>query len=166
MNGFHSDSPPDMIMHSEKLDRSPFLSPGESREENDSRYSLISQSIVEAIVMSEANTCHICNKKFGNSRYLTQHQKQYHGAVKPYKCEECGRKFEEESVFEEHRKKHDEEKPYKCQECPKQFYNKTHLRRHECVHTGEKPHKCKVCNKGFIRQDHMVKHMQKRHSTG
>ena len=61
-----------------------------------------------------------------------------HGAVNPCKCKKCGRKFEEERVFDENGKKYAGEKPHKCRECPKKFNHVTDLGRHECLHTGEK----------------------------
>ncbi|KAF2345158.1 Zinc finger C2H2-type, partial [Trinorchestia longiramus] len=102
--------------------------------------------------------CLDCDKVCSSICYLTQHRKRYHSGVLDFKCEKCGKKFSERTIYEEHKLKHAGEKPYKCDECPKQFNHKTDLRRHSCLHTGEKPFHCPTCGKGFIRKDHMMKH--------
>ncbi|XP_033210953.1 C2H2 finger domain transcription factor crzA-like [Belonocnema kinseyi] len=104
--------------------------------------------------------CHDCNKYFNKSCYLTQHNKSFHAGDKPFKCNQCGKRFPHENMHAEHLQKHAGEKPYKCEICPKQFNHKTDLRRHMCLHTGEKPYACDICQKGFIRKDHMMKHVE------
>ncbi|XP_077301685.1 uncharacterized protein LOC143922335 [Arctopsyche grandis] len=104
--------------------------------------------------------CFECDKLFNKACYLTQHNKSFHCGVKPYKCGRCGKRFMNDTAYEEHYVKHAGDKPFKCDLCPKQFNHKTDLRRHMCLHSGEKPFSCYTCGKGFIRKDHMLKHCE------
>ncbi|XP_040577966.1 uncharacterized protein [Lepeophtheirus salmonis] len=104
--------------------------------------------------------CSDCNKSFNKLCYLKQHNKSFHNGEKPYKCNQCGKRFPVDVLYQEHLAKHAGDKPYKCEVCPKQFNHKTDLRRHMCLHTGEKPFSCDVCGKGFIREDRMIKHSE------
>lgn len=116
-------------------------------------------SVVHFISEGGIHKCIDCNKNFNRACYLTQHNKSFHSGDKPFKCNQCGKRFPLEYMHEEHLLKHAGDKPYKCGECPKQFNHKTDLRRHQCLHTGEKPYACDTCGKGFIRKDHMMKHL-------
>ena len=125
-----------------------------------SEASLDSSESCGGINTDGSHQCIDCGKKFNKACYLTQHRTTYHEGERPYKCTICGKRFTDETSFQDHQAKHAGDKPYKCGVCPKQFNHKTDLRRHMCLHTGEKPFSCEQCGKGFIRKDHMLKHFQ------
>ncbi|KAJ8278534.1 hypothetical protein GJAV_G00088650, partial [Gymnothorax javanicus] len=49
-----------------------------------------------------------------------------------------------------HQKCHTSEKPYKCDQCEKRFVYNYLLKTHQRVHSGEKPYKCDQCEKSFL----------------
>lgn len=112
------------------------------------------------VAQTGVHKCFDCDKTFNKACYLTQHNKTFHSGDKPYKCQRCGKRYSNETIYENHVKRHGGNKPYKCKDCVKQFNHKTDLRRHMCSHTGFRPYKCGTCEKGFIRKDHMLKHCE------
>ncbi|KAJ1922000.1 hypothetical protein H4219_000347 [Mycoemilia scoparia] len=51
-------------------------------------------------------------------------------------------------------------KPFSCDECGKRFGRLEHVRRHKLVHTKERPFTCTICHKTFARSDNMLQHMR------
>ncbi|NWI97842.1 ZKSC1 protein, partial [Pitta sordida] len=50
------------------------------------------------------------------------------------------------------------EKPYKCSECGKRFQKSADCLRHQQTHMGEKPFQCTDCGKSFNRKSTLVTH--------
>uniref|UniRef100_A0A3B1JBC8 C2H2-type domain-containing protein n=1 Tax=Astyanax mexicanus TaxID=7994 RepID=A0A3B1JBC8_ASTMX len=47
-------------------------------------------------------------------------------------------------------------KPFRCEQCGKRFTQRTRLITHRRIHTGEKPYHCQLCGKMFSRQDNCL----------
>ncbi|XP_051990039.1 zinc finger protein with KRAB and SCAN domains 5 isoform X2 [Xyrauchen texanus] len=65
-----------------------------------------------------------------------------------------------ESVFIDHSRHIARPKPFRCEECGKRFTQKTRLITHRWIHTGEKPFRCQLCGKMFSRHDSCLRHVR------
>ena len=55
------------------------------------------------------------------------------------------------------------DRPFKCQECGKKFKRKEHLRDHIRVHTGERFFICDLCMKTFSTRGSLNRHKKNIH---
>ncbi|XP_075425419.1 LOW QUALITY PROTEIN: uncharacterized protein LOC142465285 [Ascaphus truei] len=81
-------------------------------------------------------------------------------SVMKYKCNECGKNFNNKSDYTIHQRTHNTERLYKCSDCGKSFSLKPYLVRHQIIHTGEKPFVCSECGKCFLSNAHLVRHQK------
>ena len=119
--------------------------------------------------------CDVCNKSFKGHIKVRKHvmvcykillytNMQDHMRThatdsedKPYKCNQCGAKFNQRSQLTVHMRVHTGERPYSCKICSRSFSHSTALKLHLRMHTGEKPHTCKLCNKVDNRTEQKIR---------
>ncbi|KAI8043300.1 zinc finger protein 362 isoform X1 [Drosophila gunungcola] len=132
--------------------------------------------------------CRICEKVFGCSETLQNHEKTHkspryecadcgkgfsqlrnykyhlsvHRGTKEFaaECPECGKTFNDKGYLSSHLKIHRNRKEYECPYCPKSFNQRVAFNMHVRIHTGVKPHKCNECGKRFSRKMLLKQHMR------
>ena len=79
---------------------------------------------------------------------VTKHIQWVHEKVP---CEQCGEMVGIAKMQRHVASKHTSiyDKRFKCDVCGKSFNENARLKDHKNVHTGEKPYKCKFCNACF-----------------
>ncbi|XP_049622922.1 zinc finger protein 275 [Suncus etruscus] len=70
--------------------------------------------------------------------------------MKPFKCNECGKRFKKNAGLSQHLRVHSREKPRACDECGLSFKEDTHLFRHQKLHAAEKHLACHSCSRDFM----------------
>ena len=101
--------------------------------------------------------CHICQKQIVAKR-LNEHIKSVHGNERPYKCDQCDKKFAKPSELRNHMRTHTGERPFTCEVCNASFTYSHILTRHKKYHEGTKKFTCKICDKSFLQRNDLVKH--------
>lgn len=135
------------------------------------------------------HTCFVCGKSFKRADYLSKHERQYCGVLKPHKCSKCFKGFEDVEQLNEHncaprregsmftcenciekfasvdelvvhRKVHSiKEADYQCTKCFDKFTGFTAYVEHFKKHSGERPYTCDLCGKVFTRNHNLMTHM-------
>ena len=77
-----------------------------------------------------------------------------------YKCNVCGKEYNNKSNCHRHLKSHTDTKGYKCGYCGKAFTHRYEVRMHCRTHTGERPFKCPICTRGFNESGNLRRHMK------
>ena len=121
--------------------------------------------------------CHHCKKSFSRIDSLTRHLTEVHMEspvnlhflsqfTKPYKCEQCGKRFLRREILEDHifnfhsLDSKNQKESYCCPQCSKEFITLWVLNRHiESVHEEKRSdYKCVKCHKTFNRADTLAGH--------
>ncbi|XP_066468418.1 zinc finger and BTB domain-containing protein 1 [Tiliqua scincoides] len=98
----------------------------------------------------------------------------YRDSAFPFRCPNCGLRFETENLVVEHisscleqdlfknaimeENERDHRRKHFCSLCGKGFYQRCHLREHYTVHTKEKQFVCQTCGKQFLRERQLRLH--------
>ena len=93
--------------------------------------------------------CEICNGSFANDFVLKWHKEQIHDVhlystilKKPFKCDNCNKRFSRKAILQTHLESHEGRKPYHCAVCKANFSSHHDLRKHfETIHEGKNPKK-------------------------
>ncbi|XP_044292763.1 zinc finger and BTB domain-containing protein 1 [Varanus komodoensis] len=115
--------------------------------------------------------------EFGDSHFQMNSlpKKQlYRDSACPFRCPNCGLRFETENLVVEHmsscleqdlfknaimeENERDHRRKHFCTLCGKGFYQRCHLREHYTVHTKEKQFVCQTCGKQFLRERQLRLH--------
>lgn len=92
-------------------------------------------------------------------------EKNKHGSTL-YRCEECGKDFEDDKCYIAHKKViHERNRGHKCEFCNKYFKNKYYLATHRIQHTKVFKYKCDICKCGYLRLRDLKLHHILRHGT-
>jgi len=84
---------------------------------------------------------------------------------RPFKCDICGKGFNQRIHLQKHKAKHTGIKPYKCDQCDYSTVERSHLKVHMRVHTGEKPFKCQFCDYATAQNSTLRIHLKRRHGA-
>uniref|UniRef100_A0A6I8NR18 Zinc finger and BTB domain containing 1 n=2 Tax=Ornithorhynchus anatinus TaxID=9258 RepID=A0A6I8NR18_ORNAN len=103
-----------------------------------------------------------------------QKKQLYKHSACPFRCPNCGQRFETENLVVEHvsscleqdmfksaimeESERDHRRKHFCNLCGKGFYQRCHLREHYTVHTKEKQFVCQTCGKQFLRERQLRLH--------
>jgi len=92
-----------------------------------------------------------------------RHRGRRYPTCRPFKCEQCGRGFNQRIHLRKHLSKHTGIKPYKCEQCDYSTVERSHLKVHIRIHTGEKPYKCTHCEYATAQNSTLKIHLKRRH---
>lgn len=106
--------------------------------------------------------CSACDEEFSGPSKLIIHARELHQDLKPFKCTDCTRSYQNPKALKVHRRSHEVEKRFKCTECSLQFHVKSNLISHARTHSGVKFH-CTECRKSFSSLSYLKLHQQITH---
>lgn len=102
-------------------------------------------------------SCNQCGKTFARQEEVEAHKQVVHEGKKLFECETCGRNYDNDKAFKQHKKTHFLDKI--CHVCGQCFSSMNRMYRHIRTHSGVKPFTCEQCGKSFTRKEHQLRHM-------
>ncbi|XP_055533839.1 zinc finger protein 883-like [Wyeomyia smithii] len=105
--------------------------------------------------------CKLCGKTFTKSIMRISNHLKLH--FKEIECDQCQRKFVNESQLKAHYAVHTGIREYKCEYCAKDFIHKSNLRQHLKLHRNEQNYACEFCGKLFTYRENMKTHIRIHH---
>lgn len=113
-----------------------------------------------------------CRILFRNFNYFKAHMSTMHKDEFPFKCQECGKEFEQTTALNSHRNSHykdtqhiqtdvlNSDTPMTCHICKERFRNNRELREHkEKAHEIQRKYMCDICGKKYKRKENLKDHI-------
>lgn len=115
--------------------------------------------------------CPMCGRDFPKPGNVKRHIQTVHENQRPYRCDECGKRFGHKTHRDRHRKSHTPDLPYACQWCEARFRASSRLDRHvSSVHkvsngspTRDNEYICKQCGVAFAQKSNLNRHIASIH---
>ena len=129
--------------------------------------------------------CHLCSWRFKIRGHLNRHLKSHEkgtiqygigyqknilkngernsGRGREYKCEDCGKVYNELRYLRRHMVIHSGARDHKCRFCHKRYRYISNLQRHELLHKGGLRFRCGVCDKTFYDSHGLSLHLEGNH---
>ncbi|XP_029503321.2 zinc finger protein 836 [Oncorhynchus nerka] len=85
--------------------------------------------------------------------------------LKQYRCETCGKSFNNKLSLQHHQQYRNLEQGFKCTLCCKIFTDKERLREHLQEHAHEIFYCCDQCGKRFLKQETLYAHQKEQHGS-
>ena len=124
-----------------------------------SRFSQTDDSELHLPDCDKPFACNDCHKRFSNESRLANHRRT-HNNSRPYECVACNKQFNHKGSLTRHMRTHSGDKPHVCDQCGKRFFQPGNLTVHIRTHTGERPFECERCGKRFNHRSSLTVHQR------
>lgn len=98
--------------------------------------------------------CHFCGRSLSNAYALQRHVSTFHGR---YACDACGKTFQDETIYSNHRKSCKSN----CKFCGLEFTNIEETKEHIAMKHPDEKFQCTRCEKKFLEKRDLKKNLQR-----